>query len=466
MKKVVTGNHFHGLRGSAVAGFVISLALCSFLIIVSIINRMNMEELKVERLVAEKSLLISDEIERPLYKTQALAALVVQGNGDIKNFDKIASMLIHDAHIANVLIAPDGVVSRVYPVQGNEAVLGLDLFNSGPGGRAAFLAKESGRFTLSASFEGVQGRNIIAGRMPVYLDTPDGRRTFWGIVSVTLPFPEVLDNVGMETFEEQGYAYQLRVNTGGGTAAAIVSSSGDIKEGSSSIRRYIQIYGAAWQLFVSNTRMWYDYPENIASVLAGIIISFLVLLFMQNNSRLSRISIKLEYMATSDPLTGIYNRRYFMERMPVHMKRVYREGQNGYMIIFDLDNFKKVNDEYGHLAGDEVLIETTSRIRRQMRSGDLFARFGGEEFIIFVPGGDDQSARQVAERMRLSIAGKVFEYEEVSLVMTASFGVAKIEDNQFEEAIRQADEALYKAKNEGRNKVVLYAPADVTRTAG
>lgn len=454
-----------GLCSGAVAGLMISVAVCSFLIVVAVMNRMNMEELRMERLAADKSLLISDEIERPLYKTQALAALVIQGEGDIENFEAMASRLMEGTLISNMLLAPGGIVKRIYPLEGNEAVMGLNLFDGGPGSEDAVLAKDTGSYILSASFQGVQGRSIVAGRLPVYLDTPDGKQQFWGMVSVTLPFPEILKNAKLEELEAQGYAYELWVTPSKSGHQVLAGHAGSMKEGSAFLTRVIPVYGAEWRLVVSNMRLWYHYPQNVITVMVGLLICFAVFWIMQYNTKLRQIRVKLEFMAQSDPLTGIYNRRHFMDRVQISAQKAGREGHACFMIIMDLDEFKMVNDRYGHLAGDRVLIEVTARLRSQMRSNDLFARFGGEEFIIFVSGGDERSACQVAERIRLCISDKKFYYENLVLEMTASFGVARIEGD-LEKAIKQADSALYQAKNNGRNRVVCYAPADVQRTAG
>jgi diguanylate cyclase (GGDEF)-like protein len=172
-----------------------------------------------------------------------------------------------------------------------------------------------------------------------------------------------------------------------------------------------------------------------------------------------------EEVAIIDDLTGIYNKRYFMQYSSVLIEKARRDKENCYLLYFDIDFFKKINDTYGHDTGDKVLIEIASRIKSRIRGSDLFARIGGEEFIIFMNNTDDTGISKVAERLRLSICGKKFECGNgLSLEVSSSVGVSKIIDfsvdraihNTMEKAISNADSALYTAKKDGRNRVSYY----------
>jgi diguanylate cyclase len=177
---------------------------------------------------------------------------------------------------------------------------------------------------------------------------------------------------------------------------------------------------------------------------------------VQNNRELKRMGTVLEGMAKCDPLTGIYNRRHFMDSSKTDMERARRAKEDCFVILFDLDKFKSVNDMHGHIIGDNVLIEVASRIKSIIRPYDLFARYGGEEFIIYASGADKNSISNLAERLRLSVCDKKFEYENVSLNSSASFGIARIDECDINTAILHADKALYTAKAEGRNRVVFW----------
>jgi len=184
-----------------------------------------------------------------------------------------------------------------------------------------------------------------------------------------------------------------------------------------------------------------------------IILLFVVFLLFRNVA----LGKELHKIASRDSLTGILNRRYFMESSAVQIERCIRVKSGCYIIVFDLDHFKKVNDTYGHQAGDKVLKEVAARVKRSIRPYDLFGRYGGEEFIVLMPDIKKDDAMKAAERMRLDIAVLPVEFEDKQIMVTASFGVAcAAPENDLDNATKYADEALYEAKNSGRNRVVYY----------
>jgi len=172
-----------------------------------------------------------------------------------------------------------------------------------------------------------------------------------------------------------------------------------------------------------------------------------------------KLSRKLKEMASLDVLTGIFNRRYFMELAAMQIERSRRTGIDSFAIIFDLDHFKSVNDTYGHQAGDKVLKEVAARVKKEIRAYDLLGRYGGEEFVILVSDIkpiNEANAMNAMERIRANIAETPVEFEGTQIPITASFGVALAgPKNTLEEAIKFADEALYQAKATGRNKVIF-----------
>ena len=165
---------------------------------------------------------------------------------------------------------------------------------------------------------------------------------------------------------------------------------------------------------------------------------------------------KLETLSDTDPLTGVNNRRYFMKSAAMQIERLKRNNNESFVMLLDLDHFKQVNDNYGHQSGDIVLKEVASRVTATLRPYDLFARYGGEEFIIFVAELDEKSLIALAERIRIEISNTPILAEGNTLSVTASLGVSLATPiNNLDDAIALADKALYKAKNEGRNRVVF-----------
>jgi len=161
--------------------------------------------------------------------------------------------------------------------------------------------------------------------------------------------------------------------------------------------------------------------------------------------------------AVRDPLTGTYNKRFFMERTEHETTYASRHGSPLSLIIFDLDHFKRVNDTYGHPAGDAVLVETATRVHNSLRSEDILARYGGEEFVVLMRNTPLQEALRVAMRIREAIANAPISTPSAPIEITASFGIAEFDSNLSPNAdalIAQADARLYKAKTLGRDRIV------------
>jgi diguanylate cyclase (GGDEF)-like protein len=169
----------------------------------------------------------------------------------------------------------------------------------------------------------------------------------------------------------------------------------------------------------------------------------------------------LEQEAVTDPLTGVFNRRYLDRRLHEEVARARRYSLSLSALLLDIDLFKQINDRHGHQAGDRVLLELGKMALEFLRETDVLARYGGEEFLILAPNTALDDARLVAERLRKRIEMHDFDLRSdakgsEALRVTASIGVARLGDgiDTAEKLIRAADENLYRAKHEGRNRVV------------
>lgn len=162
-----------------------------------------------------------------------------------------------------------------------------------------------------------------------------------------------------------------------------------------------------------------------------------------------------EALARTDVLTGLANRRAFDEAVQREIRRAVRYGEPLALILTDIDRFKAINDTYGHHAGDQVLVNFAHTLRAAVREVDLVGRWGGEEFVILMPGTALEEARQAAERMRQAMATAPACCGEAAYAYTASFGVAAVTTAMptLDDLLRRADQALYRAKENGRNRV-------------
>ena len=160
-------------------------------------------------------------------------------------------------------------------------------------------------------------------------------------------------------------------------------------------------------------------------------------------------------MTEVDGLTGVYNRRFYEKAVVDSLALVKRSGHGLAVVIFDVDNFKRVNDNFGHLVGDQLLKEIAQLLVANVRQVDKVARYGGEEFVILLADADADAAIQVAEKLRRTVHDAAFVGGTVGRV-TLSAGVAAARDEDVADTVFQrADRALYRAKNDGRDRVVF-----------
>lgn len=178
---------------------------------------------------------------------------------------------------------------------------------------------------------------------------------------------------------------------------------------------------------------------------------------LEKENRLrKRMEVRLIERATIDFLTGIFNRRAFLANLSKEIRRAYRYGHELSLLYLDIDHFKEVNDEWGHLAGDAVLKMLTVLCAEEIRDVDTLGRMGGEEFGIVLPETSLEPARQVAERIAERVRRNVLPKDGKALTFTVSLGVAQLQPGQsLEDFMHQADRALYSAKRLGRDRVVV-----------
>jgi diguanylate cyclase (GGDEF)-like protein len=170
-----------------------------------------------------------------------------------------------------------------------------------------------------------------------------------------------------------------------------------------------------------------------------------------------RSNQRLEHLAATDALTGVGNRRQFIERIGAEIARAKRSGDPLSLLSLDLDHFKTINDKYGHPGGDSVLCGFVQKCLEAIRPYDIFARVGGEEFMVLLPGATLETARAVGERLRSTIEGDVFDVGiPPPIKVTISIGVSEFgrDGDTLDSFLGVADQRLYSAKHEGRNCVI------------
>src|SRR3990167_639949 len=178
-----------------------------------------------------------------------------------------------------------------------------------------------------------------------------------------------------------------------------------------------------------------------------------------NKQQLQAANLQLQQLSRTDRLTGLNNRGYWEECLQHEFARHRRYQSKAALVMFDIDHFKKVNDTYGHPAGDKVIQAVAEVMREQVRDTDYAGRYGGEEFVILLPDIDSAGARVFAERLRQGIAALVVSHEEQRISFTVSLGVADLSlpMDEHKQLIERADQALYASKKGGRNQTNVYS---------
>ena len=207
----------------------------------------------------------------------------------------------------------------------------------------------------------------------------------------------------------------------------------------------------------------YQLPGGVATVFRWLNLS---LVFVMSGytaryyvKRVEEAEQRLRDLATTDALSGLWNRRHFLDCARAEVRRAQRHGQPLTVVLADIDHFKRVNDDHGHAAGDDVIRHVSAVLRAQLRAPDIVGRWGGEEFIMLLPQTDLAGAAMLCERLRRAVETTPCEHAQGAIHVTMSFGVAVVDlDSALEESAKQADAALYEAKHAGRNRVVLCGP--------
>lgn len=195
----------------------------------------------------------------------------------------------------------------------------------------------------------------------------------------------------------------------------------------------------------------------VIAILAPLVIAPLMSVQMLRLlSKLDEAERQLQVLSYTDELTQTYNRRYFIQYADQELKRAQRSEETFSIAILDLDNFKQINDQWGHLAGDQVLRELPRMLREHIRQGDVFARYGGDEFIFLFPQTSRQQIQAWADRIYERFAGRSIQLGGLEIQPLFSIGIAVFESgmSDLDELLKQADDSLYRAKRRGGNQFV------------
>ncbi len=377
-----------------------------------------------------------------VYTADSLATIIMLNPKlALENWDTIAKALIDKSkYIRSVGVAPNNIISHVYPLKGNEKALGFDLRNRPDQFITAMRAKELQEVYLDGPLELVQGGQALIARFPIFLDAPLSNE-YWGTVSVVLDYELIMEDSGI---------YRLD-----GLATAI--------------RRYYQhlkdpvvFFGNA-QLFTSpdlvlpillpNSKFeiagQYDFDDSASiewsrGIIFVVGVSVALVLFVSALLLLRALSLARD-ASLQDELTKLPNRRFFMNYLG---QRLTGDKKSEFTLLnIDLNDFKAVNDTYGHDVGDHFLIHVSQLLRSSVRSSDFVARMGGDEFMIVLDRiAEPNKVDSLIEKLKLRCQSKPMCYQSQLIRPSLSIGSAtRSTDSKIsiEELLAESDKKMY-----------------------
>jgi diguanylate cyclase (GGDEF)-like protein len=427
-------------------------------------QRANEQRLEVlERLGSARSRL-EGVIANNLSLTNGLAAFVA-ANPDLSQEEFAAyarNVIAREPSLRNLVAAPGLVVRYVYPLAGNEAVLGLDYRTNPAQREAAERVLQSGEMVVAGPVELVQGGVALIGRAPVFIDMPGRPRVTWGLVSAPIELRRVLQLAGLDSAAPDGMRIAIRGKDGAGERGEVFHGDPGVFEARDAVTMPVLIGGGSWQIgAVPGKDLRTGHAAWVIRLFALLLLA-LVLNALRAGARARErereYSVALERQANFDPLTGLPNRPLFRQQLESAIARSGRTGARHALLFIDLDEFKSVNDNLGHDAGDQLLIEVGRRIRGCVRASDTVARLSGDEFTaILYDIVAEESISRVAETI-VEAMGRAFRIGAHEVFCGASVGVAIYPDdaNGADALIIKADQAMYAVKRSGRNGWYFY----------
>ena len=393
---------------------------------------------------------INGELMKGIGFTETLKQIVINDDGNINSFNDVAAYMIDDS-IQSIQIAPNGVVTEIYPEEGNESGR-IDLINDSDRGEISRHARDNDTVIMQGPFELKQGGDGIAVRNPVYLDDGNGQKSFWGFTIVILRVPEIFSE-SVEALSNFGYEYSLQkcASPWDNTYEWVYGS----KEALSDPVIYdFDVHGDKWRLeilpksgFHNNRYLLYLFIGGVIIVLllAGLVAS---LIFINENRK------NFKRLALTDALTGIYNRLGFDDQVEQYMRQ--NPQKHCVVAMLDIDDFKLVNDVYGHAAGDGVLQKLAESMKQYFSKDVILGRNGGDEFCIFMPDCTAVEVKPFLKKFTEETKKFYCKGEEHTFTISLGFAEYPVFADDCSQLMRCADTALYEVKMRGKNGCMEY----------
>ncbi|MFC3095751.1 sensor domain-containing diguanylate cyclase [Alteromonas sediminis] len=401
--------------------------------------------------LTQRSALLKSEIEALLFESIYLAdslanVVVMDPQLALENWAKLSEKLIGRTSIVrNLAIAPNDIIEKIYPISGNEQALGLNYSNVPLQYPSVLEAKQSGDVYLAGPVNLVQGGKGLVARFPIFTDYPKNK-TYWGLVSVVIDYDTLLEDVGIDNINNMKVSLRRLDTASGERLAESFFGPVEVFKKPDFISPVI-LPGATWELA---TQFQFDSLESVLKTKAtvqviGTTIGIIVLLGLLLIARAFQI---VRVASLHDELTGLPNRRFVLS----HLKHILAKKRNGHQFsIFNIDinNFKSINDNYGHVVGDDVLCFVSEYLTESLRTSDMVSRVGGDEFWAIVDRTEStEEAHRLKDKLKNGVKARPFLMGAESIEVSMSIGVVVVEsiDKSLDVLLKQADDEMYKDK--------------------
>lgn len=393
---------------------------------------------------------IENDIENGIEITDTLKQLLINGNGQIINFSKVAENLMSSS-IQSVQLAPNGVVTEIYPEEGNETGK-IDLLNDSYRGEISNYAKDHNITITQGPIELKQGASGLVVRNPIYLKDENGQEYFWGFTIAILRVPEVFED-STNALSKFKYNYRLSREVSV-LDKKYVEVDANCDKMIRPVTYNLTVGKEKWKLEIMPRAGWSNSKTLYLIFFGGLSLVLLLtglttLLFLLDERR-----VELKELAHKDGLTKLYNRYGFDEMAEKMISKNPKE--HCVAVLLDVDDFKLINDMYGHAYGDKALISLSENMQKFFPSSALLGRNGGDEFCILLPNCTMEEMKE--SLIEFTKTPKTFSYKGQTYSFCISLGYAEYPNNAIERSqlMRCADTALYEVKLHGKNGCKAY----------
>ena len=393
---------------------------------------------------------IENDIENGIEITDTLKQVLINGNGQIINFSKIAENLMSYS-VQSVQLAPNGVVTEIYPEEGNEAGK-IDLLKDSKRSEISNYAKDHNITVIQGPIKLKQRGSGLVVRNPIYLEDKNGQEYFWGFTIVILRVPEIFED---STNALSKFKYNYRLSR---EASVLDKKYVEVDANCDKMIRPVTynltVGKEKWKLEIMPRAGWSNSTTLYLIFFGGLSLVLLltgltIVLFLLDERR-----VELKELAHKDGLTNLYNRYGFDEMAEKMISKNPKE--HCVAVLLDVDDFKLINDMYGHAYGDKALISLAENMRKFFPSSTLLGRNGGDEFCILLP---NCTMEEVKESLiEFTKTPKTFSYKGQTYSFCITLGYAEYPNNAIERSqlMRCADTALYEVKLHGKNGCKAY----------